>query len=167
MIAVTLVSCPRRKLAIPCPACAQDEQGRVVRRHALCGLRRSRPDLVQLDEFEAEGLDLRKDAEHGGLIFEPAGEYGLTAGQLGHHRGEGGQGGRSEPTPYPDRVQARRRGHATIVLPDLVIRRRRNPAMGLAYPAYFGDVGDSRLESSRDWRARCSAADRSPAPSLA
>src|SRR5258706_445780 len=116
MIAVTLVSCPRRNLAIPCPACAQDEQGRVVRRHALCGLRRSRPDLAQLEKLEAEGLDLRKDAEHRGLVFKQAGEHGLTAGQLGRHRGKGGQSSRSEPTPYPDGVQARR--HATTVLHD-------------------------------------------------
>ena len=175
MIAVTLVSCPRRKLAIPCPACAQDEQGRVVRRHALCGLRRSRPDLAQLEKLEAEGLDLPKDAEHRGLIFKQAGEHGLTAGQLGRHGGKGGQSSRSEPTPYPDGVQAWR--HATTVLHDWVLRRRRNPAIGARTWAvrtwasqlvrgYFGDVGESRLESSRNWRARCTAADRSPAPIL-
>src|SRR6266545_1686598 len=96
----------------------QDEQGRVVRRHALCGLRRSRPDLAQLEKLEAEGLDLRKEA----------GEHGLTAGQLGRHRGKGGQSSRSEPTPYPDGVQAWR--HATTVLHDWVLRRRRNPAIG-------------------------------------
>lgn len=136
-----------------------------MRRHALQGLRRSGSDLAKLNEFDAEGLDLGKDAEHRGLIFKQAGEYGLAAVLLGHHRGEGGQSSRSEPTPYPDRVQAWR--HATIVLPDLVIRRRRNPAMGQADPAYFGDVGDCRLERSRSWRARWTAADRSPAPSLA
>src|SRR5258706_6764847 len=86
MIAVTLVSWLRRKLAMPCPSCAQDEQGRAVRRHALCGLGRSLHDLAQLEKLEAEGLDLCKDAEHRGLIFKQAVEHGLTAGQLGRHR---------------------------------------------------------------------------------
>jgi hypothetical protein len=77
--------------------------------------------------------------------LKQAGEHGLAAGQLGHHRGEGGQSGGSEPAPYPDGVQARGCVHAMIVQPDLVSRRR---------PGYFGDVGEGRLERSRNWRAR-------------
>jgi hypothetical protein len=73
---------------------------------------RSRPDLAQFEKFEAERFDLRNDAEHRGPIFKQAGEHGLAAGQLRDHRGERGQGGSSEPTLYPDRVQARRGGHA-------------------------------------------------------
>jgi hypothetical protein len=87
---------------------------------------RSRPDLVQFEKLEAERFDLRDDAEHRGPILEQAGEHGLAALHLSRHRGEGGQSGSSEPTPYPDRVQARRCGHAVIVRPDLVSRRRRN-----------------------------------------
>ena len=76
---------------------------------------RFRPGLAQLKKLEAERFDLRKDAEHGGPIFKKAGEHGLAALQLTRHRGEGGQSGRSEPTLYPDRVQARRCDHAIIV----------------------------------------------------
>src|SRR3979411_2782987 len=44
-----------------------------------------------------------------------------------HHRRKGGQGGSSEATLYPDRVQARWcGGHAGMLQPDLVRRRRRN-----------------------------------------
>jgi hypothetical protein len=49
--------------------------------------------LSEFDQFEAERFDLRKDAEHRGPIFKQAGEHGLAALQLRHHRGEGGQGG--------------------------------------------------------------------------
>ena len=86
----------------------------------------SRADLPQFDEFEAERFDLRNDAEQRRPILKQAGEDGLASLQLGHHRGKGGQGGSPEATPYPDRVQARRCGHISIVQPDLVIRRRRN-----------------------------------------
>jgi hypothetical protein len=47
---------------------------------------------------------MRKDAEYRGQVFKQAGEHGLAALQLRHRRGEGGQSGSSEPTPYPDRV---------------------------------------------------------------
>jgi hypothetical protein len=82
--------------------------------------------LAQFEQIEAERLDLRKDAEQRGPIREQAGEHGLAALQLRHHRGKGGQGGGSKPTPYPDRVQARKCGHASILHPDLVSWRRRN-----------------------------------------
>ena len=92
--------------------------------------------MAQFEQIEAEPLDLLKDAEQRRPIREQAGEHGLAALQLRHHRGKGGQGGSSEPTPYPDGVQVGQRGHATIVQPDLVSRRRRNPvivrATGLA-----------------------------------
>ena len=110
-IALTQVSCPHRMMVIP---------------PALLRPLRSRPDLAQFEKFEAERFDQRNDAEHRGSIFEPAGEHGLAARQLRHHRGEGGQSGSPEPTPYPDRVQALRCGHGIIVRPDLVSRRRRN-----------------------------------------
>jgi hypothetical protein len=90
---------------------------------------RSRADLSEFDQLEVERFDLRKDAEHRGPVLEQAGEYGLAALQLRHHRGKGRQGRSSEPAPYPDRVQARRCGHAIIVQPDLVSRRRRNPVI--------------------------------------
>jgi len=77
------------------------------------------PDLVQFEKLKAQSLDLGKDTEHRGLIFKHAGEHGLSVVQLGHHRGEGGQSSRTEPTPYPDRVQTRQRGHTVIVQPDL------------------------------------------------
>jgi hypothetical protein len=87
---------------------------------------RSRRDLSEFEQFEAERFDLRKDAEHSGAVLEQAGEHGLAALHLGHHRGKGGQAGSSEPAPYPDRVQAWRCGHAIILQPDLVSRLRRN-----------------------------------------
>jgi hypothetical protein len=45
--------------------------------------------LPQFDQLEAERFDLRKNAEQGGPIFEQAGEHGLAALHLGHHRGKG------------------------------------------------------------------------------
>jgi hypothetical protein len=87
---------------------------------------RSRPDLTEFEQFEAERLDLRKDAEQCGPILEQAGEHGLAAFQLGHHRGKGGEGGSPESALYPDRVQAGRCGHAVMLHPDLVSRRRQN-----------------------------------------
>jgi hypothetical protein len=110
-VALTQVSCPHRMMVIP--------------RHGFRALR----NLAQFEQLETERFDLRKDAEHGGPIFKQAGEHGLADLQLSHHRGEGGQDGSSEPTPDPDRVQARRYGHAMIVQPDLVSRRRRNPVI--------------------------------------
>jgi hypothetical protein len=83
-------------------------------------------DLAKFEKIEAERFDLSEDAEHRGPIFKQAGEHGLATLQLRHHRGEGGQGGSSEPTPDPDRVQARLCGHGMMVQPDLVSRQRRN-----------------------------------------
>jgi hypothetical protein len=129
-------------------------QGRVVRRHTRLRRRRSRADLPQFEKLEAEGLDLREDAEHRRLILKKAGEHGLTAVQLRHHRGEGGQGRHSEPTPDPDRVQARRRGHTMSVRPDLVSRRRRNPAIGRADRAGSGLVRATwEMPADAGWRA--------------
>jgi hypothetical protein len=65
-----------------------DPRGRVVRRHARLRRGRSRADLAQLEELEAEGLDLGEAAEHCGLILKRAGEHGLTAVLFRHHRGE-------------------------------------------------------------------------------
>ena len=87
---------------------------------------RSPPGLPEFEQFEPERFDLREDAEQGGPVLERAGEHGVAAVELGHHRGEGGEGGGSESTLYADRVQAGRCGHVMIVQPDLVSRRRRN-----------------------------------------
>jgi hypothetical protein len=45
--------------------------------------------LAQFKQIEAERLDLLKDAEQRRPIREQAGEHGLAALQLGHHRGKG------------------------------------------------------------------------------
>jgi hypothetical protein len=45
--------------------------------------------LPEFNQLEAERLDLRKDAEHGGPIVEQAGEHGLAALYLRDHRGKG------------------------------------------------------------------------------
>src|SRR3954470_326466 len=93
--------------------------------HGLTG----RPDPSKLEQLEAERLDLRNDAEQRGPILERAGEHRLAVLDLRHHRGKGGQGGGSQPALYPDRVEVWRWAHATIVQPELVSRRRRNPVM--------------------------------------
>jgi hypothetical protein len=82
--------------------------------------------LSEFEQVKAEGFDLRKDAEQRGPILEQASEHCLAALQLRHHRGEGGQGGSSELTFYPDGVQARSCGHVIILQPDLVSRRRQD-----------------------------------------
>jgi len=87
---------------------------------------RSRPDLSEFEQVEAEGFDLRKDAEQRGPILEQASEHGLAALQLRRHRGKGGQSGSSELTSYPDGVQARRCGHVISLQPDLVSLRRQD-----------------------------------------
>src|SRR3954468_8240566 len=63
------------------------------------------PDLSKFEKIEAERRDLPHDPEQRGPILEQAGEPRLAALLLRHHRGKGGQGGSSEPAPYPDRVQ--------------------------------------------------------------
>ena len=127
----------------------------------------SRPDLAQFEKVEAERFDLGNDAEHRSLILEHAGEHGLAALQLRRQCREGGQRGSSEPSPYPDRVQARRCSHAKIVQPDLVSRPRRNLVIARVGADYFDDVDESGLESSRSRRADRTAVERSVAPSLA
>jgi hypothetical protein len=97
--------------------------------------------LSEFEQVEAEGFDLRKDAEQRGPILEQAGEHGLAALQLRHHRGKGGQGGSSEPTFYADRVQAWRCGHVIILRPHLVSGHRQDLVIVRAtWPALFGDV---------------------------
>ena len=54
-------------------------------RFRRCG---SHGDLPQLEQLEAEGFDLRKDAEQGGAILKQAGEHGLAAPLLSDHRGK-------------------------------------------------------------------------------
>jgi hypothetical protein len=63
---------------------------------------RSRLDLPEFEEFEAERFDLERR-----------------------------QGGNSKPAVYPDRVQRWRCGHASIVPSDPVSRRRWNPVIAL------------------------------------
>ena len=82
--------------------------------------------MSKFEQLEAERFDLRNDAEHRGPIREQAGQHGLAVLYLRRHRWEGGESGSSEPARYPDRVQARRCGHAIIVQPALVSRQRRN-----------------------------------------
>jgi hypothetical protein len=94
-----------------------------------CRSRRDRPDFEQL---EAERLDLGNDAEQRRTILEQAGEHGLAALPLRRHRGKGGERGGSELAPYPDRVQAQRRGHAIILQRRPVRPPRRNPVIVLA-----------------------------------
>src|SRR3954452_18857333 len=81
---------------------------------------RSRGDLPEFDQFEAERFDLGKKAENRGPILQQTGEHGLAALQLGRHRGKGGQSSIAEPSLDPDRLQARRCGHVIILQPDLV-----------------------------------------------
>jgi hypothetical protein len=97
--------------------------------------------LSEFEKVEAEGFDLRKDAEQRGPILEQAGEHGLAALQLRRHRGKGGQSGGSELTSYPNGVQARRCGHLIILQPDVMSRRRQDPVIVRAtWRRYFGDV---------------------------
>ena len=93
---------------------------------------RAWPDLVEVEKLEAERFDLRDNAEQRRPICKQACQHGLAACQLTHHGGEGGQSGSSESTPDPDRVQARRCGHAMIVRPNLVSRQHRNPVISHA-----------------------------------
>jgi hypothetical protein len=76
--------------------------------------------LFEFEQVQTKGLDLRKGAEQCRPVFQRAGEYRLVVIQLGHHRGKGGQGGRSKPSLYPNRVQARQRSHLAIMYPDPV-----------------------------------------------
>jgi hypothetical protein len=70
------------------------------------------------------------------------------------HRRESRQGGGSEPTLDPDRVQARPGGHALILPPDPVSGLRRNPVIAPCTSGYFGDVPESRVERRPSSRAR-------------
>ena len=133
-------------------------RSRPDRRTSLCenllarGRCRSRPDLLEFQQFEAERLDVRKDAEQRGPILEQAGEHGLAAVALTHHRRKGRQGSSSEPAPYPDRIQARRCGHAIILPPDLVSRRRRNPVIVPGGRQTAESPGSGDDPSPRRWR---------------
>jgi hypothetical protein len=83
--------------------------------------------LADFEQFETKRLDLREYAEQRGAILEPTGEHGLAILEVGRHRGKRGQGGGSEPAPYPDQVKAREPRHMSILRPDRVSRRRRDP----------------------------------------
>src|SRR6267143_5331620 len=87
------------------------------------------PDLSDFQQFEAESLDLSENAEQRGPILKPTGEHGLAAHHLIRHRRKSRQGGGSEPTLDPDRVQARPGGHALMLPPNRVSRLRRNPVI--------------------------------------
>ena len=76
--------------------------------------------------LQAERFDLSENAEYGGAVLEQPGEHGLAALQLARHRGEGRQGRDTKPTPYPDRVQARRCVHRISLQRALVSPQRRN-----------------------------------------
>src|SRR4051794_3044457 len=88
-------------------------------------------DSPELEQLEAERFDLRDDAEQRGPVLDQAREHRLAALQLARHRWERRQGGLSESAPYPDRVQARRCGHASTLAPGPVSRRRWNPVIVL------------------------------------
>ena len=63
--------------------------------------------LSEFEQVQAERLDLRNDAEQCRSVLQGAGEYRLVFLELGHHQGEGGQGGSSKPSLYPNRVEVR------------------------------------------------------------
>lgn len=107
-----------------------------------------------------------QDAEHSRPVFKQAGEHRLVALQLRHHRGKGGQSRSSKPTFYPDRVQARQRGHVVMLRPDLVRRQRRNLVIvcGTA-PGYVGNR-ERPVDRSLSSRARLTAEERSRVPSF-
>ena len=126
--------------------------GPFTRLGGLAGLARN---LSQFEQFKAERLDLRNDAEQRGPILEQTGEHGLAAFQLRRHRGKGRQGGSSEPAPYADRVEAQRRSHAIMLQPDVVSRRRWNLVIGACRRfRYRGGVREPPVERSRSSRAR-------------
>src|SRR5918996_2267770 len=127
-------------------------------------------DVPDFEELQAEGLDLRQDAEHRGAVLEHAGEHGLAALALGSHRRKRREGRSSEPALDPDRVQAPWRGHASILRPDPVSRRRRDPvivraiATALARPRPRGVSAPWPAErpksdcAHRAWRRCCGCA---------
>src|SRR3954451_11287687 len=76
-----------------------------------CGFPR---ELADLEEIQAEGLDLREYAVQGRLIQE-AGEHGLRAAPARCHRRERTQHRRTEVALDPDPVQGGCRVHAAMV----------------------------------------------------
>src|SRR5258705_3366047 len=76
--------------------------------------RPGRPNLVDLDQVEAEHLELRQYAVQRRLVQE-AGEYGMPDLLLRHQRRERGQGDGAEVTVDPDPVQRWSRAHAAMV----------------------------------------------------
>src|SRR3989442_726863 len=83
-----------------------------------------------------------------GPILKPAGEHGLAAPHLRPHGRKRGQGGSSEPPPYPDHVLAAGlRGHAIILGPDRVSSRHRNPVVVRGRGIHFG--GDAARPMAR------------------
>jgi hypothetical protein len=124
--------------------------------------------LFEFEQVQAEGLDLRKNAEQCRSVLQRAGEYRLVVLQLGHHRGKGGQGGSSKPSLYPNRVQARRRGHVVIMYPDPVSHLRPDQVIVARAEAvaWLREVQERLVDRSRNSRAWRTAEDRSRTPSL-
>ena len=87
------------------------------------------PYTLDLEQVETERLDLRNDAEQCSAVVEQPGQHGVAARALGNHRRKGREGGRSKAALDPDRIQAQRRGHATMVRPHAVKRHRLNPVI--------------------------------------
>jgi hypothetical protein len=73
------------------------------------------PELAELDQFQAKGLNLCQDAEDGGTILEAAGQYGLAAVDMMGHRGKGRECGGPEAAIDSDAIQALTSVHDTIV----------------------------------------------------
>jgi len=74
----------------------------------LCG------ELADLEEVEAERLDLGEHAVQCGLI-QQAGEHGVGAAPLSGHRREGIQDRGAEVAPDPDHIQGGRWVHGAMV----------------------------------------------------
>jgi hypothetical protein len=73
------------------------------------------PDLAQFDQFQAECLNLREDAEHCRAVREQSGEYGLSGVDVMDHRGKGGERGRPKAALDADGVKVVLSAHAIIV----------------------------------------------------
>jgi hypothetical protein len=92
----------------------------------ICGLG---PDLADLQEIEAEGLDLAEDAVERSGVRQQAGEYSFGALLLGHECRERRQQGGAEVAVDPELVQDRTVTHASMIGSGQVSRRRRNPVI--------------------------------------
>ena len=125
------------------------------------------PDSAKFEQFEPKRFYLRQNSVHRGAILKPAGEHGLAAPHLRPHGRKRGQGGSSEPPPYPDHVLAAGlRGHAIILGPDRVSSRHRNPVVVRGRGIHFGGDAARPMARSRSSRACRTAELRSLAPSF-